>query len=77
MEITIKFEKNPKKCYWEKGLGLAIILKYDPDTDIYAEHGEIWIGDYKETYEAMTDVERVLLKDSGWREDEGAWSTFL
>lgn len=39
MKITLKFDETKK--YPDTGLGLAIILKYEPDADIAAEHDEI------------------------------------
>lgn len=54
--------------------GLLIIGQYDPHSDFYAAHEQIWFGDYQKTFEQMTDKEFERLKELGWFEDEDSWS---
>ena len=54
----LEFDEKDPDAY---GLGIALILKYEPDTNFYFEYGYLWVGDYKVTYSQMTDEEKALI----------------
>jgi hypothetical protein len=56
---------------------LLIIAKYEPEAELYAQHDQIWFGEYEEIKNKMTVEELKILEDCSWVEDEGAWSTFF
>lgn len=74
MKITLKFDE--KKKYPGEGIGIAIVLKYEPDASISCEHDEMWIGEYETTFNKMTNQEKDIMKKSGWSENEGSWHTY-
>lgn len=58
--------------------GMTIILKYQPDASMSAEHDEIYFGDYAETFRQMNKEERQKMDDLGWFEVEesDSWGHF-
>lgn len=61
--------------------GLTIIEKYTEHAQQYgdefhAEHDQIWVGNYEETFSQMTDEEKARMDELSWFEDEEGWATF-
>lgn len=75
MNITLEFNENKNRL--DIGLGIAIILKYDPTTELSVVFDEMWIGDYRTTYAKMTELERAVMAKGNWDEDEDSWHRLL
>lgn len=54
--------------------GMAIIVKYEPQAELAAEHDQIWFGEYQP--DRLTDDERETMKKLGWFENQESWSRF-
>ena len=58
--------------------GLNIIIKYEPNAEIYPNYDQIWVG---EEPELVSESDTKILKDDGWfisNDDvcDNAWSHF-
>jgi len=58
--------------------GMQLIMKYEPDTDIAAEHDIIYFGS-QESYKKMSDEEKVQMVNLGWHLDTetDSWARFV
>lgn len=57
-------------------IGLELIKKYAPETELIPGHDQIWAGDYMKIAKMMTPEEQEKMAQNGWFEDEEAWSHF-
>lgn len=53
--------------------GAAIILKYEPNAQLSAEHDVIYVGTYEITYIAATQEEFEWLVANGFDQEFGTW----
>lgn len=55
--------------------GALLILERDPQSDIVAEHDQIWVG-HERGRDTWTAEEQTLLDELGffWEEDVESWS---
>jgi hypothetical protein len=52
--------------------GINLILKYEPDAEVFAEQGVIYFGSYK-TRKTMNWEEQQQMESWGWRKQNGNW----
>ena len=52
--------------------GIAIILRYQPNTVFDGHSGTLFCGEYKPEQMTLDDV--AMLEQLGWHEDEDSWA---
>ena len=59
--------------------GLLIFMKYDPESDVYAEHDIIYAGPSRKNLGEISDVDAIELKKLGWHHDKeyDSWAKFV
>lgn len=58
-------------------MGVEIIRRYDPDTEMSANHGFIYIGNYQFSYSKMMELDKVKMEALGWVEGDENWAFFV
>lgn len=75
MKIELEFDTDKRRL--DIGLGLAIILAYEPTTKIWVDEVKMWAGNWKLTYDKMTESERTLMRKCGWVKDDHRWHSYV